>query len=128
MFGGDQSLWTAKRYQIPILIVVQNNGSYDAERNRIWGLGAQQSKVGKDMTCFIGDPDIQYTKLAEAFGIKGERVTDPNDLSQALKRGSNANRDGEPYLLDVVVGRTGRGAESTWYPQYSLAKERKRKI
>ena len=128
MFGGDQSLWTAKRYQIPILIVVQNNGSYDAERNRIWGLGAQQSKAGKDMTCFIGAPDIQYTKLAEAFGIEGERVTDPNDLSQALKRGSQANRDGEPYLLDVVIARTGRGAESTWYPQYSLAKERKRKI
>ena len=128
MFGGDQSLWTAKRYQIPILIVVQNNGSYDAERNRIWGLGAQQSKVGKDMTCFIGNPDIQYTKLAEAYGVAGEKVTDPDDLSQALKRGVQVTRDGEPYLLDVVIGRTGRGSESTWYPRYSLANERKRQV
>ena len=128
MFGGDQCLWTAKRYQIPILIVVQNNGSYDGERNRIWSLGAQQSTVGKDMTCFIGDPDIQYTQLAEAYGVAGERVTDPNDLSQALKRGIQVTRDGEPYLLDVVIGRTGRGSESTWYPQYSLAKERKRQV
>ena len=128
MFGGDQSLWTAKRYQIPIIIVVENNGSYDGERTRIWSRGGRQFQVGKDMTCFIGEPEIQYTKLAEAYGVAGEKVTDPNDLAAALKRAVKSTRDGEPYLLDVVVARRGMGAGSTWYPPYSLAEERTRQV
>ncbi len=128
MFGGDQSLWTAKRYQIPIIIVIQNNGSYDNERNRIWSRGGSQAKAGKDMTCFIGYPEIQYTKLAEAHGMAAEKVTDPNDLTAALQRAIKSTRDGEPYLLDVVIARRGVGADSTWYPQYSLADERKQQV
>ncbi len=87
-----------------------------------------QSKAGKDMTCFIGDPSVQYTKLAEAYGVACERVTDPNDLGANLKRAANSTRDGEPYLLDVVISRRGPGADSTWYPAYSLADERKRRV
>ena len=128
MFGGDQSLWTAKRYQIPIIIVVQNNGAYDNERNRIWARGGLQAKAKKDMTCYIGDPPIQYTKFAEAYGVGAEKVEDPNDLAAALQRAINSTRDGEPYLLDVVIGRQGMGADSTWYPAYSLADERKLKV
>lgn len=128
MFGGDQSLWTAKRYQIPIIIVVQNNGAYDNERNRIWARGGLQAKAKKDMTCYIGDPPIQYTKFAEAYGVGAEKVEDPNDLSAALQRAINSTRDGEPYLLDVVIGRQGMGADSTWYPAFSLAGERKLKV
>lgn len=128
MFGGDQSLWTAKRYQIPIIIVVQNNGAYDNERNRIWARGGLQAKAKKDMTCYIGDPPIQYTKFAEAYGVGAEKVEDPNDLAAALQRAINSTRDGEPYLLDVVIGRQGMGADSTWYPAFSLAGERKLKV
>ncbi len=128
MFGGDQSLWTAKRYQIPIIIVVQNNGAYDNERNRIWARGGLQAKAKKDMTCYIGDPPIQYTKFAEAYGVGAEKVEDPNDLAAALQRAINSTRDGEPYLLDVVIGRQGMGADSTWYPAFSLADERKLKV
>lgn len=128
MFGGDQCLWTAKRYQIPIIIVVQNNGAYDNERNRIWARGGLQAQAKKDMTCYIGDPPIQYTKFAEAYGVGAEKVEDPNDLAAALQRAINSTRDGEPYLLDVVIGRQGMGADSTWYPAFSLAGERKLKV
>ena len=71
------------------------------------------------MTCYIGDPPIQYTKFAEAYGVGAEKVEDPNDLAAALQRAINSTRDGEPYLLDVVIGRQGMGADSTWYPAYS---------
>ncbi len=128
LFGGDQSLWTAKRYNIPIIIVVENNGAYDGERTRIWSRGGEQPKAGKDMTCFIGDPRVQFTKLAEAYGVASEQVTDPKDLGAALRRAANSTRDGEPYLLDVVISRRGLGADKIWYPAYSLAEERKRKV
>ncbi len=55
-------------------------------------------------------------------------MEDPNDLAAALQRAINSTRDGEPYLLDVVIGRQGMGADSTWYPAYSLGDERKLKV
>ena len=35
LFGQLESLWTASRYDIPVILVVFNNRSYDAERGRI---------------------------------------------------------------------------------------------
>ncbi|MBI4446588.1 MAG: thiamine pyrophosphate-binding protein [Acidobacteria bacterium] len=128
LFGESQAFWTSKRYEIPIIVVIQNNGSYDGERNRIWSRDSLQAQMQKDMTCYIGDPEIHYTKLAEAYGIKTERVTDPNQLGPALKRAIQTTRDGQSYVLDVVMGRRGYGAELAWYPRYSLAAERKRRV
>jgi hypothetical protein len=35
-------------------------------------------------------------------------------------------RDGRPFMLDVRLQNTGAGAELTWYPKFSLAKQRGR--
>ena len=35
LFGEIEALWSAARYEIPIIIVVFNNRSYDNERNRL---------------------------------------------------------------------------------------------
>jgi hypothetical protein len=37
-------------------------------------------------------------------------------------------REGKPYLIDALVGRTGVGAASTWYPRYSVAEARRRRV
>ena len=74
---------------------------------------------------YLGDPDINFAKLAEAQGVKGEQVTSPADLSAALQRGLAVTRGGQPYVLDVAVSRVGGGAESTWYHKYSVADEAK---
>lgn len=121
MFGGSQAMWNMKRYQVPVLTIVLNNHSYDGERSRIWGKGTLQGKQGKDMTCYLGDPDIDFTHLAKAYGVPGAKVNNPNELKSALKRGIEATRSGEPYLLDIGIARRGTGAESTWYPSYSVA-------
>jgi hypothetical protein len=55
-------------------------------------------------------------------------VSDPNNLKPALARAKKANYDGRPYLLDVHVDRDGVGAASTWYPAYSIAEQRTRKV
>ena len=121
MFGGSQAMWNMKRYQVPVLTIVLNNHSYDGERSRVWGRGTLQGKQGKDMTCYLGDPDIDFTHLAKAYGVPGAKVNNPNELKSALKRGIEATRSGEPYLLDIEIARRGTGAESTWYPSYSVA-------
>jgi benzoylformate decarboxylase len=127
-FSGPQPLWTQARYKAPVLNVVLNNHSYNNERNRIWHYGGRQFQTGRDMTCYLGDPDIDYAKSAQAFGVEGEVVKEPAGLKDAVARGQRAVADGRPYLLDVHTYRDGIGAVSTWHPPYSVAAQRTRKV
>jgi thiamine pyrophosphate-dependent acetolactate synthase large subunit-like protein len=128
LFAGPQPLWSYARYKAPVTIIVCNNRSYNNERNRIWNIGGRQFQTGRDMTCYLGDPDIDYAKLASAFGVEGEIVAEPAQLQPALARAKRATADGRPYLLDVHIERNGIGATSTWHPEYSVANLRTRKV
>jgi acetolactate synthase I/II/III large subunit len=128
LFSGPQPLWSFARYNVPVTIIVCNNRSYNNERNRIWNTGGRQFQTGKDMTCYIGDPNIDYAKAASAFGVEGEIVAEPATLRPALERAKRATADGRPYLLDVHIEREGIGATSMWHPSYSIAALRQRKV
>jgi benzoylformate decarboxylase len=128
LFGGPQPLWSLARYHVPNTVIVLNNKSYNNERNRIWMRGGAQFKTGRDMTCYLGDPDVDYAKAAQAFGVDGENVRQATDIAPALARAKRANAEGRPYLLDVDVQREGLGAASTWYSAYSVANKRTRKV
>ena len=71
---------------------------------------------------------MQFVDIASAFGIRGERVETPADSEPALRRAIASTREGRPYLLDIVVARTGLAADSTWHPAFSVAAARKRKV
>lgn len=120
LFSGPQPLWTYVRHRAPITVVVVDNRSYNGERNRIWQRRGRQYQTGRDMVCYLGSPDIDFVKLAGAFDVEGEKVEQPSELPHALKRAMRANAEGRPYLLDVLVARTGPGADSTWFPQYHV--------
>ncbi len=129
LFGGPQPLWSQARYNAPVTNIVVNNRSYNNERNRIWSfIAGQQFKTGKDMLCYNGSPDVDFAKAAQAFGVEGEVVKDPAQLKPAIARAKKANVDGRPYMLDINVARDGVGAASTWYPAYSIADQRTRKV
>jgi benzoylformate decarboxylase len=128
LFSGPQPLWSMARYRVPVTVVVLNNRSYNNERNRIWNSGGRQFVAGRDMTCYNGDPDVDFAKAASAFGVEGETVTDPNHIRAALDRAKRATVEGRPYLLDVVMRRDGIGAASTYHPAYSVADQRTRKV
>jgi thiamine pyrophosphate-dependent acetolactate synthase large subunit-like protein len=129
MFSGPQPLWTHARYKAPVITIVYNNRSYNAERNRIWTFfGGDQFKQGRDMTCYNGDPDVNFAKAAEAYGVEAETVKEVSQIKPALKRAKRATVEGRPYLLDVHVERDGIGAASAWHPAYSLADVRTRKV
>jgi len=120
--------WTMKRYQVPVLTVVFNNRCYQAVRNGFYAYGGRMKDTGHYHGLFIGDPDVDFVKLAESQGVKGEKVTAASDIKAAFKRGIQATRDGNPYLIEVMVALTGGGAESTWHQGYKLAPERKRLV
>jgi benzoylformate decarboxylase len=127
-FSGPQPLWTQSRYKAPVMNIVLNNHSYNNERNRIWHYGGRQFQTGRDMTCYLGSPDIDYRKAAEAFGVEGEVVKEPGALKDAVVRGKRVVAEGRPYLLDIHTYRDGIGAVSTWHPPYSIADQRTKKV
>jgi thiamine pyrophosphate-dependent acetolactate synthase large subunit-like protein len=94
----------------------------------IWHGGGRQFKAGRDMTCYIGSPDIDYVRAADAFGVEGEAVKEPGELKAAIGRAQRVIAEGRPYLLDVHTARDGIGATSTWHPPYSVAELRSRRV
>ena len=43
--------------------------------------------------------------MAKAFGGYGERITDPEDIVAALKRGIAATEAGRPALLEFITAQ-----------------------
>lgn len=89
-----QDLATIKEYDIPVVVCVLDN--------RYLGMVAQWQKLfyNERMShTHLGEvPD--FVKLAEAFGVQGERVEKPGEMKETLK---SALRSGEPTLIDVII-------------------------
>jgi thiamine pyrophosphate-dependent acetolactate synthase large subunit-like protein len=128
LFSGPQPLWSYSRYKAPVMIIVMNNQSYNNERNRIMSRRGRSYDTGRDMVCYLGDPDVNYVKLAAGFDVEGEIVSKPAQIKAAVLRGMKASADGRPYLLDMHVERTGSLANSIWHPEFSIDASRTRKV
>ncbi len=128
MFAQAETLWTMARYRVPVIVVIFNNRSYNGPRNKIMKAGGRQADAGRDMTCYLGDPDVDFAKVAAGFGVSGEVVDDPNEIGPAIDRAVASVRAGKPYLVDALVARTGVAADSTWHPEYSVAALRTKKV
>lgn len=120
--------WTQVRYGVPVLTVVWNNLNYQTVRHAYHGYNGRMAKSGHYAGMYLGDPDIDFVKLAESQSVAGEKVASAAALESALKRGIAATRDGKPYLVEVATARVGGGAESTWYEKFNLAGKRKRQV
>ena len=120
--------WTQARYGLPILTIVWNNHNYQMVRLGFSRYQGNMERTGQYPGMYLGDPDINYVKLAESQGLGAEKVERPADLKAALKRGIEATRAGTPYLIDVEVARYGGGAESTWHQKFNLAEKRTKKV
>ena len=120
--------WTQARYGVPVLTVVCNNLNYQTVRNAYVRYGGKMRQADRYTGMYLGDPEIDFVKLAESQGVEGALVQDSSELRPALRRGIEATGAGTPFLLDVRVRRTGGGAESTWHQAFNLAEQRTRKV
>ena len=136
LFGQIESLWTAARYDIPVTIIVFNNLSYDGERNRIYRgspLAAKKEtrELWRDISCFLGNPEVDFVGLADSFKIQGQRADNAEEFIQSLQEAAKVTADGRPFLIDLRVMQldtSGKPTEQTWYPDISIARKRVKKI
>ncbi len=98
-------LWTAAHHKIPLLFVMYNNRGYVQEvmhLQRMAGLHRRDPKTAKVGT-MIYDPEVDFAKLAQSFGVWGEGpISDPDKVGPALERGLKVVKSGAPALVDVV--------------------------
>ena len=85
---------TAARERIPILSVLSNNFSM-----------AIELKIMKVATQKYRSTDISghYADFAKALGCYGERITEPDEIVPAIKRGIAKTREGVPTLLEFIT-------------------------
>ena len=85
---------TAARERIPILSILLNNFCM-----------AIELPIMKTATAKYRSTDISgnYADMAKAFGGYGERVTQPGDIIQAIKRGIEKTKEGTPALLEFIT-------------------------
>lgn len=87
---------TAVRERIPILSVLFNNFSMAIE------LPIMQAATEKYRSTDIGG---NYADFARALGGYGERISEPQEIIPAIKRGIEQTRNGTPVLLEFLTAK-----------------------
>ena len=129
LFGQSEAFWSIARYEAPMLIVIMNNRGYHDTRSRNMSDGGMLFDAGKDFNGYLGDPNVDFTKIAEAYGLGGEKVRTPGELAPALQRSLRRMRDGKAVLLDIDVMADGPALrDNTWYQRFSIADIRKKRL
>jgi benzoylformate decarboxylase len=103
MFG-IQGLWTLAKYRVPLLVIVFNNRAYMAVKNQFRG-PEERIRIAAEMGAELVGPEINFSRLAETFGIFGQRVEQPEAIEPALKR---ALEQSGPALIDVIIAQNTR--------------------
>ena len=91
-------LETAVRYDIPLLVVVLNDGAYGSELQilRLWNLPERLSVF----------PDTDFASAARALGLRATTVRSEEDLAKLAADVTFS----EPMLVDCKITRTVRAA------------------
>lgn len=83
---------TAVRHDLPVIVVVSNNGGWTA---------ADRFKAGRELG------GTRFDRVGEALGCHGEHVERPEDIRPALER---AAASGKPAVVNVVTDPMARAA------------------
>jgi thiamine pyrophosphate-dependent acetolactate synthase large subunit-like protein len=103
---GANAIWTAARYGIPLLVLINNNRSYFNDElhqetvARTRGREPKNRWIGQR----IADPDADIAKLSEAQGAIGiGPVKTAGEVKAAIDRGVAALRAGKVCVIDLHI-------------------------
>ncbi len=93
-----QALWTLARYQIPVKVVVVNNGGYNILKSY-----SKANHPRLERAEYLDVPGVNVEELAKAYGVEASTVRAPEQLEGAL---SSLRDQPGPGLLNVEMDRT----------------------
>jgi thiamine pyrophosphate-dependent acetolactate synthase large subunit-like protein len=102
----SNALWTAAKYEIPLLVVVLNNHSYynDEEHQERMARWRNRPIERKGIGIRIEDPVPDIPAIARALHVQGfGSITEPDALGPALDKAIAVVEGGKPALVDVVT-------------------------
>jgi acetolactate synthase I/II/III large subunit len=116
-FAGDGAAYyhiaeleTAARYGINIVLVVNNNSALNQEIHLYdTAYGGKRRGNSDELWRF---KEVDFSKVAEAFGCVGMRVEKPGDLEGAIEHAIKLNK---PVVIDVITD-TYAMARRAWSP------------
>ncbi|MBP0621517.1 acetolactate synthase large subunit [Cupriavidus consociatus] len=94
-----QSLWTMARERLDVTVVLLANRKYAILLGELAGVGASPGKTALDMLD-IGNPDLDWVKLANGMGVEGARAQDMETFADLFRA---ANRRKGPFLIELVI-------------------------
>ncbi len=104
-------LETAARYEVPVVVVVNNNGSYGAERRSEPNPYRSDASRDADLSWKFGGQH-NFAQIAKELGCEGVRIERPTDLPSALQ---SALGSGRPTVIDVLTDPTASHTRA-WTP------------
>jgi benzoylformate decarboxylase len=96
-----QALWTATTQQVPLVVVVEDNGGYGILKSFAEFLGQRAGVPALDV------PGLDHGAVAAGYGALVEHVDDPDALPKRLSEAfTRARQERRPVLVHVPVDAT----------------------
>jgi benzoylformate decarboxylase len=97
---GIQGLWTAAHYRIPVTFVICNNSQYKILKDCAKVLNLPAACAERFEGLDVVDPAIDYVALAQSLGIQAQKISEPDELSDAIRESLTSDM---PRLIEVPV-------------------------
>ena len=94
-----QSLWTQARERLPVTTIIIANRKYQILLGEYLGVGANPGPTAMNMLD-LGNPDLDWIKLAEGMGVEAARTESLDGLADLLA--GSLGRNG-PFLIELLV-------------------------
>ena len=95
-----QALWTQARESLDIITVLFSNRSYAILQGELKKLGGN-NPGSKVLEMFdLGNPELDWVKLAQGMGVQASRAETSESLNQQLR---SAIQSSGPHLIEVVL-------------------------
>lgn len=102
----SNALWTAAKYQIPLLVLVMNNRSYynDEEHQERMAKWRQRPVENKGIGIRIEDPAPDLAAISRALSVAAfGPITEPDQLGSTLDKAIAIVEGGKPTVVDIIT-------------------------
>jgi benzoylformate decarboxylase len=99
MFG-LQGLWSAARYEVPVMFLVMNNGEYRTLKETLDRNGGRSAALGRYVGMDLTPPALDWAAAGRLFGVSARRVDSAGELIDLVAGVAELDA---PLLVEVPV-------------------------